>query len=296
MLLLLLLVPAVACGSSPQGVEAPPSEPSTPSSAGEELDPSVQVAPADPALTVEEALEEALAGDHRSEENRARDRFRNPKETLLFFGLEPHMTVVELAPGAGWYSEVLAPVLREEGQLVAAIPDPEGPAAKYAKRFLDRIEDDPEVFDRVETVILQAPEQVTLGPDGSADMVVTFRSTHSWIKRDQADDVYAAAYRVLKPGGVLGVVQHRAPEGADVTETAEDGYVPEASVIAVAERAGFELVERSDINANPKDDRDHPSGVWSLLPNLRVDEEEQDRYREIGESDRMTLKFRKPTE
>jgi predicted methyltransferase len=277
----LLLLPAFACGRS---VEPTEPQPAPVSAAGAEVTEPTAAA----------AIDAALAGDHRSDENRARDPHRNPKETLLFFGLEPHMTVVELAPSGGWYSEVLAPVLRDRGKLVGAIPDREGPAAKYAQRFIDRMEADPEVFDRVETVTLSPPEHVTLGPEGSADMVLTFRSTHNWMKHGQAEAVYAAAYRVLAPGGILGVVQHRDAEGADVQARLDTGYVPESAVIALAEGVGFELVERSDINANPEDDRDHPNGVWSLPPNLRVDDEDKDRYREIGESDRMTLKFRKP--
>jgi predicted methyltransferase len=271
----------VACGGRS---EAPGSE----IAAGDEALPEAPPDVAGP------ALDAALAGAHRSEDNRARDRYRNPKETLLFFGLEPHMTVVELAPGGGWYTEVLAPVLRENGKLVAAIPNREGPAAKYAQRFLDRVAQDPEVFDRVETVTLDPPDHVTLGPEGSAHMVVTFRSTHNWMGRGQAEAVYAAAFRVLAPGGVLGVVQHRAAEGASPADTLEKGYVPEAAVIALAEGVGFELAERSEINANPRDTRDHPNGVWSLPPNLREGDEDRERYEAIGESDRMTLKFRKP--
>jgi predicted methyltransferase len=287
MFLSLLLAPVVACGGSAE--PSPPASRAEPASGAEA--PLRADAEADGA---EAAIEAALAGPHRSEENRARDRYRNPKETLLFFGLEPHMTVVELSPSAGWYTEILAPVLRDGGKLVGAIPDLQGPAAKYGQRFVDRMERDPEVFDRVETVTLDPPDRVTLGPDGSADLVVTFRSTHGWINRGQVDSVFAGVYRVLAPGGIFGVVQHRAAEGADVSDTSEDGYVPEAHVIALAEKAGFELVDRSDINANPEDTRDHPNGVWSLPPNLRVDDDQKDRYREIGESDRMTLKFRKP--
>ncbi|MFW5925830.1 MAG: class I SAM-dependent methyltransferase [Myxococcota bacterium] len=289
-----LLPLLAACASSPEPAPEPaPAPVAEEPSAGAETDET----PAEPGPSAEALLDAAIAGEHRSEDNRARDAYRHPKETLLFFGLEPDMTVVELSPSGGWYSEVLAPVVRERGKLVGAIPSLEGPGAKYAQRFLDRIAKDPEVFEGVETVTLEPPEETTLGPEGSADMVLTFRSTHGWVEREQVDDVYEAAYRVLKPGGVFGVVQHRADEGADPAETAEDGYVPEAHVIEIAEDAGFELVESSDINANPKDTHDHPEGVWTLPPSLRVDDEEdRAEYEAIGESDRMTLKFRKPAQ
>jgi len=234
----------------------------------------------------------AIAGDHRSEANRARDPDRHPAETLAFFGLEPTMTVVEMAPGGGWYTEILAPTLKDQGQLVAAIPDPE--QSPYGERFMTFLESEPELYSEVEPVVFMPPEQTSLGPDGSADMVVTFRSTHGWINRGQAADVYGAMFRVLKPGGILGVVQHRADEGADPAVTAEDGYVPEAYVIGLAEAAGFVLDEKSEINANPQDDHDHPEGVWTLPPSLRLGEAESAEYIAIGESDRMTLRFRKP--
>jgi len=244
------------------------------------------------AETASGSVAAAIAGSHRSEENRARDPYRHPAETLAFFGLEPTMTVVEMAPGGGWYTEILAPTLKAQGKLVAAIPDPE--ESEYGERFMTFLQSEPVLYSEVEPVIFMPPERVSLGPDGSADMVVTFRSTHGWINRDQAADVYAAMFRVLKPGGILGVVQHRADEGADPAVTAEDGYVPEAYVIGLAEAAGFVLDETSEINANPSDDHDHPEGVWTLPPSLRLGEEASEDYEAIGESDRMTLRFRKP--
>jgi predicted methyltransferase len=233
------------------------------------------------------SLEAALAGSQRSEENRARDQYRHPRETLEFFGLQPNMTVVEMGPGGGWYTEILAPYLREQGRLIAAAPDP---ASEYGQRFDAFLATNPELYDRVERVTFNPPEQLSLGPDGSADMVVTFRSTHGWINRDQAAAVYQAMFNVLKPGGVLGVEQHRGPDGVDT----ESGYVPEATVIQIAEAAGFVLEERSEINANPADDHDHPEGVWSLPPTLRGGDTDRAQYEAIGESDRMTLRFRKP--
>jgi predicted methyltransferase len=278
----------------------------TPSPGAEATDPEVEAAsgaeqPAaseaeQPAATgTAAALDQALAGAHRSADNRARDGSRHPKQTLLFFGLEPHMTVIELAPGGGWYTEVLAPVLCQGGgKLIGTIPSLEGEGAKYAQRFIDRMAQDPKVFGCVEPITVEPPAQTSLGPDGSADMVLTFRSTHGWINRDQAGAVYASAFRVLKPGGIFGVVQHRAADGANVKESAKTGYVPEAHVIELATEAGFELVERSDINRNAKDTHDYPEGVWTLPPSLRLGDKDRDKYMAIGESDRMTLKFRKP--
>ncbi len=238
------------------------------------------------------SIEAAIAGPHRSAENRARDRYRHPAETLAFFGLEPGMTVVEMAPGGGWYTEILAPALKGQGKLYAAIPDPE--ESEYGERFMTFLSSDADLYSEVQPVIFGPPERTSLGADGSADMVVTFRSTHGWINRGQAEDVYAAMFRVLKPGGVLGVVQHRADEGADPAVTAENGYVPEAYVIGLAEAAGFVLEEKSEINANAGDDHDHPEGVWTLPPSLRLGDEGRAEYEAIGESDRMTLRFRKP--
>lgn len=231
----------------------------------------------------------AMAGAHRSEENRARDAHRHPAETLAFFGLEPQMTVVEMGPGGGWYTEILAPVVRDEGQLIVAVANPE--TSEYTQRLVAVMQAHPEVFDRVQQQIFEPPDHLSLGEPNSADMVVTFRSTHGWINRGQAPAVFQAMFDVLKPGGVLGLVQHRAPEGSTVSP--ESGYVTEAAVIEAATAAGFVLEERSEINANPNDDHDHPEGVWSLPPTLRGEGDHAE-FEAVGESDRMTLRFRKP--
>ena len=238
------------------------------------------------------SVEAELSGPHRSPESRARDGARHPAQTLEFFGLQPTMTVVEMAPGQGWYTEILAPYLRDQGSLTAAIPDPA--SSEYGERFLAFTQSHPDVYDRINTVIFSPPDQMSLGADGSADLVLTFRSVHGWINRGQAEGVFAAIARVLKPGGILGLVQHRAPEESDVTVTSPKGYVPESTVIELAEAAGLELEERSEINANPSDDHDHPEGVWTLPPTLRLGEQDRAQYEAIGESDRMTLRFRKP--
>ncbi len=239
-------------------------------------------------------LAAAIAGAHRSEDNRARDQYRHPQQTLEFFGIQPDMRVVEIRPGGGWYTEILAPYLAGEGQLVTAIPSAEGSRARYRQRFLDMKAERADVFGDIELATFDPPDTLDLGEDGSADMVVTFRNTHNMVNDDGAEAAFAAFFRVLRPGGVLGVVQHRAAEGADPQESARKGYVPEAYVIQVAEAAGFTLEERSEINANPDDTRDYEDGVWTLPPVLRLGDEDRERYLAIGESDRMTLRFRKP--
>ena len=240
------------------------------------------------------SIEAALAGPQRADENRARDPFRHPGETLAFFGLRPEMRVVEMGPGGGWYTEILAPVLRDHGHLVVAVADPA--TSTYTQTLVAKMEANPEIYDQVEQVVFEPPTHMSLGADGSADMVLTFRSTHNWISDGHAQAIYDAMFRVLRPGGVLGVVQHRADEGADAAETAPHGYVPEAALIELATNAGFVLEERSEINANPNDDHDHPEGVWTLPPRLRLGDQDREQWIAIGESDRMTLRFRKPAE
>lgn len=244
-----------------------------------------------------ELLDAAIAGEHRAHENRARDQWRNPKATLLFFGLRPDMTVVELYPSAGWYTEILAPVLRGHGKLVAAHFDPDIPPA-YRERtyigYMDMLAASPELYDRVEVIQLGTPETLDLGEDGSADMVVTFRNIHSLINDGALEPMLAAMHRVLKPGGILGVVAHRADEGVDALESSRLGYVPESYVIEMAEAAGFRFDDRAEINANPADTKDYSVGVWALPPSLRGEIDMRPARIAIGESDRMTLRFVKP--
>jgi predicted methyltransferase len=246
-----------------------------------------------------EGLRAVLAGEHRAPEHKARDLYRHPLETLSFFGLQPGMTVVELWPGAkGWYTEVLAPFLHADGKLYAAGYDRDSDNA-YLKRsneeFAQKLASRPDLYSRV-TVSELAPGKFDIGPEGSADLVLTFRNVHNWMKDGYAQEVFNAAYRALKPGGALGVVEHRADPGTPQAEdaTAASGYVSEARVIGFAAAAGFVLRARSEINANPKDTKDHPKGVWTLPPTLALGDEERDKYLAIGESDRMTLLFVKP--
>ncbi len=254
-------------------------------------------APSAAVLATSKAVAAASVAPFRSPENIARNADRHPVETLAFFGLEDDMTVIEVLPGGLWFTEILAPVLREKGKLIAASFDMEAPGVvDYQKKahelLLGRIAKEPGVFGRVEVAKLSPPNGIDLGPPGSADLVVTFRSTHGWLNGGVADQVYAAFFDVLKPGGVLGVEQHRA--GPKTNREAFTGYVPEETLIAIAEKAGFVLEARSEINANPKDTADHPAGVWTLPPTLRLGDRDREKYVAIGESDRMTLRFRKP--
>jgi predicted methyltransferase/ABC-type nitrate/sulfonate/bicarbonate transport system substrate-binding protein len=249
-------------------------------------------------------LRAAIASPERPAAEAARDGWRHPAQTLTFFGLRDDENVVELWPGGGWFTAILAPLLAENGSLAVTSFEPDGPpdaeATHFAKKYADRLASKPDVFGKVQTRIIASPTAISLGPDGSADLVVTFRNFHNWVKDGIAGNVLAAAFRVLKPGGVFGVEEHRAaPDGAtDAAKTIErideTGYVPEAYVIELARQAGFALEARSEINANPLDSKDWPKGVWTLPPTLRLGAQDRARYQAIGESDRMTLRFRKP--
>ncbi|MGA7873218.1 MAG: hypothetical protein WCA22_20195 [Candidatus Binatus sp.] len=233
------------------------------------------------------ALQAAIAGPQRSEANKARDKYRHPLETLTFFGIQPDMTVVEISPGAGWYTEILAPFLRDHGKLYEAVG-----AGPGAKTFEDKLKADPAVYRQVIVTTLQPPAQTEIAPPDSADMVLTFRNVHDWLPRGTTEDYFKAFYRALKPGGILGITDHRADQSQPQDPNAKSGYVRQDYMIKLAEQAGFKLAGTSEINANPKDLRDHP--VWYLPPTLRQGETDRAKYLAIGESDRMTLKFIKP--
>jgi predicted methyltransferase len=240
-------------------------------------------------------LKEIIAGDHRSVENRARDKYRNPYETLTFFGLRPDMTVVEIYPGRGWYTEILAPYLKGSGTLYAA-EHPGDPSYEAVQRSLaafdEKVKAEPELYGDVKRTKLTKDGDIA--PPGSADLVVTFRNVHSWMGAGTENEAFAAMFKALKPGGVLGLVQHRGDPKVAQDPKAGTGYVTEDYVIEVAKKAGFELAEKSEINANPKDTKDYAKGVWTLPPSLRLGDQDRDKYLAIGESDRMTLKFVKP--
>jgi predicted methyltransferase len=243
----------------------------------------------------DDRLRAAIADSDRPAAQAERDGFRNPYETLRFFGLEPGMTVIELSPGGGWYTEILAPYLKDEGRYIAAHWNLEGDVPDFYRRIRGEYEDrvaDVERFGQVEIIAFDPPELVMLGDAGSADLVLSFRNVHSWKRDGTFRDVVRAAHAVLKPGGVFGVVGHRLPEDREQDPQARSGYVKQSWVVGQVESAGFRLVEAAEINANPADTADHPNGVWTILPSLRVPEgEDEAHYREIGESDRFTLKF-----
>ena len=250
-------------------------------------------------LSVAARVEAAMFGDHRSADNTARNRYRHPVGTLTFLGLKDGMTVMEIWPGGGWYTEVLAPAIRDHGKFIVAgydvaVPDQPDYRYRLQKRLLEKFAANPELYDQVGVVKFSPPESASLGAAGSVDMILTFRNTHGWVSDGLAQSIFSEFARVLKPGGILGLVQHRAADGADPATTAEQGYVSEQAVIALAAAAGLELEARSAVNANPKDTKDHPEGVWTLPPSLRLEDQDKDKYLAIGESDRMTLRFRKP--
>ncbi len=243
------------------------------------------------------ALDSVLASPHRPETDRARDIHRHPKETLLFFGLRPEMTVLELTPGAGWYTRVLAPVLRERGRLLVGFTplDEANPnSVRHHEGFRAMLAAAPGLLDRVQIVGFAPGRGPLTAPESSVDLVLTFRSVHNWMAADTTAAALADIHRVLKPGGVLGVVDHRANAALPVDPRAANGYVSQSHAIRMIEEAGFRLVATSEINANPQDTKDYPGGVWTLPPVLAEGEKERERYLAIGESDRFTLKFVKP--
>jgi len=236
-----------------------------------------------------------IAGPQRSDANRARDAARHPFETLRFFGLAPGQTVIEIAPGGGWYTEILAPYLREQGRCYAAGESANGTddERRARARFQDKLTRNPDVFGCVVVGTMPRGAQgfTDIAPKGGADMVLTFRNVHNWIESGELDDMLRAFHAVLKPGGVLGVEEHRAASGTPLAHVISSGYVPEEFLIERARAAGFDLAAKSEINANPRDTKDHAKGVWSLPPTLRGGDVDRARFLAVGESDRMTLKF-----
>jgi predicted methyltransferase len=252
--------------------------------------------PTDGALVITpERYQAVLDGDWRSDESRARDVYRHPEETLKFFGLRRDQTVIEITPGSGWYSELLAPLLSEEGEYVAAVqaPGSSAYAAKAEAMLKAKFTDDLERYGRTRLVEFD-PRAPVLGPPNSADMVLSFRNVHNWVMNGTAPAMFKAFYAVLKPGGTLGIVDHRAAPGADQASVEKSGYLPTQLVVRLATDAGFTFAGDSEINANPRDTKDYPDGVWALPPTLRLGDKDRQKYLDIGESDRMTLLFLKP--
>jgi predicted methyltransferase len=239
---------------------------------------------ADPA-----ALTKILAGDHRSDANRARDVYRHPVETLGFFGVKADSNVIEIYPGGGWYTEILAPYVRENGRYFGTIVTPRG-----MKSFQDKLATKPAIYDKVKILSMANPGALDIRPEGGADFVLTFRNVHNWLDDDLVDAYMKSFFDALKPGGVLGVVEHRAKPGTKLKQSIDTGYVTEEFVIKHAQMAGFKLDAKSEINANAKDTKDYKDGVWTLPPVLTLKEKDREKYLAIGESDRMTLRFVKP--
>jgi predicted methyltransferase len=250
-----------------------------------------------PSTSPSPSLEAVIAGDHRSDKNKARDGSRHPLETLNFFGLKPNMTVVEIWPGGGWYMDIVAPVVATEGAYYAVGFDRSSQSdyiKKATKAMVEKVEANQALFGRVVITEL-SNTKLDIAPPGSADMVLTFRNVHNWVDGTGHEaKVFAAMFKALKPGGILGLVEHRLAADTDQDATASSGYVRQDFVIKLAEEAGFQLVDSAEINANSNDTKDHPGGVWTLPPSLAKGDENKDKYLAIGESDRMTLKFVKP--
>ena len=228
------------------------------------------------------SLKESIESQDRTPQFTTRDVYRHPYETLTFFNIQPDMTVVELNPGGGWYTEILANYIHYPGTLIAA------QGSYYMDGFKKKMDSDP-MFGRVEIVSLSS----NLAEPNSVDAILTFRNLHNWLG-PQMDSIFKSSMVALKPGGIFGVVEHRANPGTSLKAMKSSGYVTEAHAIEVALNNGFELVAKSEINANSKDTKDHPKGVWTLPPRLRLDDLDREKYESIGESDRMTLLFRKP--
>jgi len=242
-------------------------------------------------------LQSLVDGPQRSAKNRVRDVYRHPYETLTYFGLKDDQTVVEIDPGSGaWWTEILAPYLRDHGQYYAAGPaadDTSAEAVSSRAGFAAKLASNPAIYDKVKVTEFNG-DRFDIAPPGTVDMVLTFRNLHNWIADGTADATLHAFYRALKPGGVLGIEDHRGRPDQPQDPKAASGYVRQDYAIALVEKAGFKLVSTSEIDANPKDTKDYPEGVWTLPPTLRLKDQDRAKYLAIGESDRFLLKFVKP--
>ena len=243
-----------------------------------------------------QALDNILADPHRPEADRARDRYRHPKDTLLFFGIRPEMKVLEVWPEPGWYTDVIAPLVRDRGKYYAAVIEPD-PQSQYITARLEgyrkKLASDPTLYGNA-TIVTFPSHGGDVVPPGTVDMVVTFRNIHNWMAQGTASEAFATMFKALKPGGVLGVVEHRGNPALPQDPKAKSGYVTEEYAIKLIEAQGFRLVGTSEVNANPKDTKDYEQGVWTLPPTYRLGDKDREKYAAIGESDRFTLKFEKP--
>ncbi len=236
-----------------------------------------------------DSLKTAIASPHREAKNVARDVFRHPYETLNFFEVKPDMSVLEITPGQGWYTEILGPYLKDKGTLYLAVFPANNKVEYFQKAnqaLKAKITENADAYGKIVFTEFQAGKD--FAPKGSVDRVLTFRNVHNW---DEKEKIFKGFYEALKPGGILGVVDHRAQ--AHTKDLKNSGYVKQADVIRLAEQAGFQFIEASEVNANAKDTTNHPKGVWTLPPSLRLGDKDREKYLAIGESDRMTLKFKK---
>jgi predicted methyltransferase len=236
------------------------------------------------------ALDQAIHGPQRTPKFVGRDGARHPAELLTLFGVRPNATVVEVSPGAGYWTEILAPYLRAFGTYYVAVPSGGGKEAAF---FRNRVATERPLFSHVIVTELGAGH-TDIAPPGSADVVLTFRNLHNWMEDGTADEVFAAFYRALKPGGILGVEEHRGRTDIPQDPKAENGYVRQDYTVALAQKAGFVLVGSSEVNANPKDTKDWPKGVWTLPPTFALGDTDRAKYAAIGEADNFELKFKKP--
>jgi len=246
----------------------------------------VMVAPGSWALAKDEALAKAIAAPHRTPAMVERDKARKPQEVLEFVGIKPTLTVVEISPGAGYWTEILAPYLKGKGTYYVAA------AGRSVPGIRKKLDGNPALYGDVK--LIEVGPGVEIAPAGSADLVVTFRNVHNWMSNGTADQQFSAFFTALKPGGVLGVEEHRASNAQPQDPKAANGYVREDYTIQLAEKAGFKLLGKSEILANPKDTKDHPEGVWTLPPTLALGDKDRAKYVAIGEADNFLLKFEKP--
>jgi predicted methyltransferase len=290
-----------ACGSSQHGAQAQASTAvaSAPAAAASQAiagdQPDEIVPPTTAGQMTAQRIGDVLKGAWRPDADKARDTYRHPAKTLGFFDIRPDMTVIEIVPGGGWYARILAPLLRQNGQYIAAVFSPISGKynAKQYQSLKKLFASAPKVFDKA-SIIQVDPKTPNLGAPDSADMVLTFRNVHNWVQAGTQQAMFKAFYRVLKPGGVLGVVDHRAAPDTTLDAAKGSGYLPQNYVIKLATDAGFKVSASSEINANPKDTKDYPKGVWTLPPTLTLGDKDKAKYEAIGESDRMTLRFVKP--
>lgn len=238
-------------------------------------------------------IDEAVASPYRTLLFKERDIYRHPGDTLTFFGVKPSMKVLEITPGTGWYTEILAPFLNDKGQYLMAV-NPAGSPVSVSGHIAEWSKKYPDIAKNIRVTIFDLSNpNLELAEDSSLDMVVTFRNVHNWMAKENEDVAFKAFFKVLKKGGILGIVEHRAPADR-VDPKAATGYVREGDVIRMAKKAGFKYLGRSEVNSNPNDTKDYEKGVWTLPPTLTLKEKDREKYMAIGESDRMTLKFSKP--